>query len=232
MFHRNSPARARPRRARSAAQSRVVDQPLDGRGELVRIVRRDNLAGARRDLRQRAAIGDDDRHADCHRFEHRDAKAFLERRLDEADRVLIQRAPVRGIDVADVRHQAIERRTLNPVEPRPRRVGRQAGEHEPGKIAPSRGQPLVGIQQSADVLARFESAEEQHVAVRGRPLARRPGRRSGRTDRHAISGYAEMTLYFSGRELRDGDDRIGPPRMGARQRRVIAADLGPGALGV
>ncbi len=91
-------------------------------------------------------------------------------------------------------------------------------------------QTLIGVQQAADVLARFERAEEQHVSVfrRGRP--RRPVRRAVRTDGQSPGRDAELRLDFAGGEARGHEDAIRPLRVRARQRRIVAPHLRARAL--
>ena len=108
----------------------------------------------------------------------------------------VERLALRGLDVADIAHGAFERRALDPFEPRSRLVGRLAREHEFGRrrcrcavvvrLAMPH-QPLVRVEQPADVLARLERAEEQHVAVFRRGRARRPVGGAGRAHGNAIA---------------------------------------------
>ena len=61
-------------------------------------------------------------------------------------------------------------------------LGRLAGEDEVGQRRGGVSEPLVGVEQRADVLARLERAEEQQVAVAGAPppAAASPARRASR----------------------------------------------------
>ena len=169
-----------------------------------------------------------------HRFEHRDAEAFLERRLHEADRAF-DTAPAGS---RDRRSRCASRGRSSGGAAIRSSQGRAASVAWPastssGTIAPSRRQPLVRVEQAADVLARLERAEEQHVARRGRPLARRPVRRAGRADRDPI-GAARRSCRSTSPAVNCETTMIaiGPVRVRARQRRVVAADLGAGALGM
>ena len=170
-----------------------------------------------------------------HRFEHRDAESFLERRLHEADRAFVQRAPARGIDVADVpaRSRSSGGRGIRSSHGRAA-VGRLAGEHEPGQIAARRArQPLVRVEQSADVLARLERAEEQHVAVAG-GRSRAASRAARRASRPTCDPRARRSVAATSPAVKCETAMIASARRAcaARQRRVVAADLGARALGM
>ena len=97
----------------------VVEDPRDGGSHVGRLVGIDEQSRIAEHLWQRPAVRGDDRHADRHRLEHRDAEALLERRLHEETRAFVQRATIRRIDVADVANAARERRAADALEPRP-----------------------------------------------------------------------------------------------------------------
>src|SRR5918995_3686567 len=64
-------------------------------------------------LRQRSAVGGDDRHPQCHGLEHRKPESFVPRREDEERGTLEERAPFGIGDIADVIHDARERRLVH-----------------------------------------------------------------------------------------------------------------------
>ena len=129
-----------------------------------------------------------------------------------------------------------ERRARDPLEPGPRcrrSPCRRGRARRTAPRVPRREQPLVRVEQGADVLARLERAEEQHVAVAGGGVARRPGGRAGRADGDAIGAARRAARSTSPAVNCDGTMiAIGPVRVVARQRRVVAADFGARALGM
>ncbi len=181
-----------------------------------------------------AAVGGDDRHAERHRFEHRHAEAFVERRLHEQARAFVERAPLAGVDVADVAHVPAQRRPARSARATAARsVGRAPGQHELGHgrrerrvrmpARAGRDQSLVRVEQPADILARLERAEEQHVAVFRRRRPRRPVGRARRADRDPLARDAEQPLDFAGRER--------PTARGSRRRDARARARAPGSRG-
>ena len=99
----------------------------------------------------------------------------------------------------------------------------------------ARGQPLVRVEQDAQVLARLERPDEQHVAAGGHVRAvpqRRPRPRARRAHVHAVGVHAEPFDDLPAGVLRHGHDGVGAPSVRRRQRGVVAPDLGGGALGM
>ena len=134
------------------------------------------------------------------------------------------------VDVADVADVALQRRPVRCDRARARAsaVARPASEPSSRHASPvvpvraaTRQQPLVGVEQAADVLPRLERAEEQHIAVfrRGRPRASSRARRADR--RHIRSRGTPSSRSTSPRGvLRRHDDRVGAVRV----RRAPAPD--------
>ena len=104
-------------------QRLVVDQAPDRRRHGVGILRIDEDPRIADDFRQRAAIAGDDGDAGGHRFEYRNAEAFVEGWLHEQARALVQRAAIGRLDISNVPHPARERRTSDAIQPDSRRAG-------------------------------------------------------------------------------------------------------------
>ena len=138
-----------------------------------------------------------------------------------------------GVDVADVADAAARaaagrsgRATAWPRRS-PCRRARAAGTASGRCPAATLREPLVRVEQPADVLARLERAEEQHVPVcrRARPAASSRARPAGRP-RSDPRGTPEQPLDLAGGELPTATMiRVGALRVRARERRVVAADL-------
>ena len=111
------------------------------------------------------------------------------------------------IDIADVTHQPGERRVrdplaaIDPIARWPCRPARAAA-----TLAPI-GEPFVGIEQCADVLARLQSAEKQHVTIWPEEPdgASMPGRPAGKSKCDPAARPAAPD--FPSRELRDRRSR-------------------------
>ena len=92
--------------------------------------------------------------------------------IDQQTGAGIQRLAIRRLDVPDVTHASGQRGTGQTFEPGAGVLGRLSGEHELRNRAPFASrfaicdQPLVRVEQAADVLPWLERAEEQDVAVR------------------------------------------------------------------
>jgi len=93
-------------------------------------------------------------------------------------------------------------------------------------------QPLVGVEQAAHVLPRFERAEKQDVAVRWRRPPRRPVRRARRADRDSLGGDAQLPLHFDRGELRGHDDPRRAVRVIANEIGIVPANFRAGPFGM
>ena len=235
LSQRNSPRAGEAEARALGGTSGVVEQPLDRGGELVRIVRTTSAPAppctSGSAPRSAATTGTPAVIASSTGMPKPSSNDGCTRQLAPC----VQRAPV----APDRRSRcavtsASSGGRCDPFEPGPRRVGRLAGEHELGADrAAAREQPLVRVEQPADVLARLERAEEQHVAVRGRPLraASSRGAPGGQTAMRS-AGTPSSRSTSPAVNCDDDDDRVGRLRVLARQRRVVAADLGARALGM
>ena len=194
----------------------------------------DQRAGAAEHLRQRAAIR---RRRPARRRSSLRAPAgrtFFERRLHQQPRAVVQRAPL----APDRRSRCAARcrssgGRANPLEPRPRRLGRLPGEHE---LAAGRGAAPPAARRRRAARRRSCAARacrRTACSRRGRPrrAASRPARPGEQTEIRSAR-HVEQPLDLAGGELRDDDDASARCAWRAGQRRVVAPDLGARALGM
>ena len=210
----------------------IVEQALDGRCERGRVGRLRQQHGVAAHFGQCSRVGRHHRHAGSHGLEDREAEPLFERRLNQQPSAGIERLSFSRRDVAQVRHEAFQWSAVNSFEPRSRLLGGLAGQYQARQVRTATGEHRPGIQQGADVLARFEGAKEEHVAVFRLDRPRRPCGATRRTDTDAVGGHVKQALDLAGGELRHHDDPVGAVRMRARQRRVVAAHFGSGPLGM
>ena len=96
-------------------------------------------------------------------------------------------------------------------------------------------QESVGVQKGAEVLPGLERAHEEHVARRVPGALAAPGgpaRRTRRRHHDVLAGNGQRLNDPLRRVLGRGEDAVGAPCVRLHERRVIAPDLGAGALGV
>ena len=231
-------ARAMPFAAHAAAQPVVVEQARD-RAARCRRVARDRPAGPA----SPSTSGSEPRLAATTGTPSVIASSTGMPKPSSNDGCTSSRAPSYSawrsvrVDVADVADA--------PAQRRPRRSGRATAARPSVALPASTSsgttrslrrdamQPLVRVEQAADVLARLQRAEEQHVAVvrRGRARGVQSGAPGGQIG-DPIARHAELALDLAGGEPRRHEDRVGAVRVSARERRVVAADLGARPLGM
>ncbi len=199
--------------------------------------RRDRPAARRRRATsgRAPAVGGDDRHAERHRFEHRQAEALLERRLHQQPGAFVQaraaaaaRRSRCGARADRAAHAAM--RSSHGPDCSVALPASTQRRNRDGVRASSR---FVRVEQRADVLARLERAEEQR---RSRPgaassAAARPGAPGEQTEIRCAR-HVEQPLDFAGGELRDDDHAVGPVGVAPGQRGVVPPDFGPRPLGM
>ena len=117
----------------------------------------DERSGAADDLRERAAVSRDDRHARRHRFEHRQAEALVERGQHQQSRAFVERA-------GGGRH---------PRSRECRTAPRSGGCSEAGRATPdAAGVALPASDNSGTASARDSAGVRTHRAARRRSCAR------------------------------------------------------------
>ena len=125
--------------------------------------------------------------------------------MHEQARALVERLAIGGLDVADVTDVSGERRAGDPLEPGPASSVALPASSELGdsvRRASASDQPLVRVEQAADVLSRFERAEEQDVAAGRRRREARRGVQSGAPGGQIAmrsAGDAELPLALRSR---------------------------------
>ena len=151
--------RRRQHRVASSTRSSAPARPRD-------IGRIDQDAGVADDLRERAAVRGDDRDAERHRLEHRQAEALVERRQHE------QRGSCVELARRSFGHVALD--DTRPLSGGGLSLAPPTGPPPASAVPPARGGGADGLpldespvrrQQDGDVLARLERADEQDVAV-------------------------------------------------------------------
>ena len=133
----------------------------------------------------------------------------MKRRQHEHRRRLEQAAPLLVADVAEIFDLAGERRVDRHPEPGVRVRGAPAGEDEARRRGDLSAHTSVRAQQRADVLARFECADEQNRPRRPVLGPGRPPWRAGGADGDALGGDFEPIDDLTRREAGDGDHAVG-----------------------
>ncbi len=220
--------------AQRRRQPAVRDHALHGRGQLLRIVRGHEEPGVAQHFGQGAAIRRDDRNADRHRFEDRQAEALEERREDQRGGAGVERRPLLIRDVAAVLDASGEGIVVELRQHRRRFGDRPPDQHQRRGLRVARHQPAVGVEEAGDVLPRLERPDEEEIAEgrgrRGHPD--RPGRPPWPAYGDSAPGKAEPGFDFARRVGRDGDDVVGLVRVAAGLRRIASGELGEGSLGM
>jgi hypothetical protein len=90
----------------------------------------------------------------------------------------------------------------------------------------------VGIQQRADVLARFHRANEKKVAPAEPWIPARPGGRTGRADDDAFGSNVEAVDHFGRCRVGGHHNQVRLTGVPMDESRVVAPDLAAGALGM
>ena len=93
-----------------------------------------------------------------------------------------------------------------------------------------RQQPLVRVEQTADVLSRLQRAEEEEIAVIRPARDALPSRGARRADDHSRRVEAERVDHVARGEVRRDHDEVGAASVVARESRVVAPDLARRAL--
>ncbi len=119
----------------------------DAGGDRIRVERVDEHGRAARDLLRRAAPRRDDRRPARHRLDHRQPEALVEGREDEAPRAPVERSELLVVDAPG---------PAGYLDPTPARRP-----HDPQLDA----RPLRRLDRAAEVLARLERADGEHVVT-------------------------------------------------------------------
>ena len=147
------------------------------------------------DLLHRGRPGRDDGSAARHRLEHRQAEALVQRRVHDTARAAVERCE---LGVGHLAHPAVH---VHP-SPSPRAHDTQLDTRLTGRV-----------DGAAEVLARLESRDRQHVvAVRAWAVGREGRVDSVRDHPHAVGGHVHERGHLASGELRHCDDHVGGPQ--------------------
>src|SRR6185503_5558046 len=134
----------------------------------------------------------------------------------------------RLIDITNMPDMAREARAVDSCEPLRGGCSAAACEHEPWNVWSPTEQPLVRVEQRADVLPWFERTQKQDAAVRRNvwPMAEcPPPGRTGRTDMDALAGDAKPFDDLRSAVLRGRNDGMRAPRVRGGEGSIIASNL-------
>ena len=135
------------------------DGGLDARGNCADVERIDEHGGVTRNLRRGSARGGDDGGPARHRLEHREAEAFVQGRIDNAERTAVLTCELVVVDRSepgDVRSARLD--------PTP------AGRADDAQVD---ADPCSRLDGASEILPRLERADRQDVVSVGtRPVGR------------------------------------------------------------